>query len=102
MGAPIVQEDVMLATTPEDKAYRNHEDKINAVISEGDMVLSRDGVEVGLVHSVVVDTVTGRPTSLVIRKGLLFVEDTTLLADSIASVEDRVIILRLIRKQLPG
>ena len=102
MAAPIMADNVTPIKTPEVQAYRHHEDETNVVISEGDMVLSRDGMEVGEVHSVVVDTETGRPTVLVIRKGFLFVEDTTLLADSIASVEDGVVTLRLDRQQLPA
>ena len=102
MAAPIMTDDAMPVKSPEVQAYRHHEDVTNAVISEGDMVLSQDGMKVGEVHSIVVDTETGRPTVLVVRKGFLFIEDTTLLADSIASVEDGVITLRLDRQQLPA
>lgn len=82
------------------REYRRHEDETNAIISEGDQVLSRDGETVGAVHSIVVDTVSGKPTALVVRKGLLFTHDTTLLADSIASVDDGVVTLTLDKSQL--
>ena len=96
------EENVTPSLTPEVAAYRHHEDETNAVISEGAMVLSRDGKEVGVVHSVTVDTATGKPTVLVIRKGFLFVEDTTLPADTIASVDDGRVTLRLDHNQLPA
>ena len=82
--------------------YRRQEDAANAVISAGDMVVSRDGETVGEAHSVTIDTQTGMPTALVVRKGTLFVQDTTLMADSIASVDDGVITLNLDKNQLPA
>ena len=86
---------------PEDvQEYRRQEDKSNAIVSEGDQVLSKDGETVGEVHSVVIDSATGAITALVVRKGLLFTRDTTLLADSIASVDDGVITLALNKSQI--
>ena len=80
--------------------YLKEEDENNAVISAGDDVLSRDGKKIGEVHSVTIDTQTGRPTTLEVRKGHFFVEDTTLLADTIASVDDGVITLNMDSAQL--
>ena len=80
--------------------YLQQEDETHAVISEGDDVLSRDGKKIGEVHSVTIDTQTGRPTAIEVRKGHFFVEDTTLLADTIASVDDGVITLNMDSDQL--
>jgi uncharacterized protein YrrD len=74
----------------EDEVATMHraQDLSNAVIKEGSDVRSRDGEKVGEVHQLVFDSLTGRPTMLVIRKGFLFTEDVEVPAGLISSVDD--------------
>ena len=60
----------------------------NAVIKEGSDVRSRDGEKVGEVHQIVFDAATGRPTTLVIRKGFLFTDDIEIPVGLISSLDD--------------
>ena len=71
------------------------QDWANAVIDEGSDVISRDGEKVGEIESVTIDPATGQPASLIVRKGFLFTEDLTLPAETISSVDDRVVYLTL-------
>jgi sporulation protein YlmC with PRC-barrel domain len=97
-----VEEGIPAEQPKEVQDYLRQQDEANVVISAGDDVLSRDGKKIGEVHSVTVDTQTGRPTTLEVRKGHFFVEDTTLLADAIASIDDGVITLNMDSDQLTG
>ena len=81
-------------------SVRKQLDRANAVIAAGDPVVSRDGETIGEVHSVVIDSVTGMPTTLVVRKGHLFIDDTTLMGDSISAVDDGVVTLNMDRQEL--
>jgi len=69
-------------------AMHRAQDLSNAVIKEGSDVRSRDGEKVGEVHQIVFDATTGRPTTLVVRKGFLFAEDVELPVGLIASLDD--------------
>lgn len=71
-----------------------------AVIAAGDDVLSSDGEKIGEVQSVTFDSDTGRPTRLVVRHGKLFFEDKELPAESIASVHDGAVYLRLSKERM--
>jgi len=71
------------------------QDVSNAVIEVGSDVRSRDDKSVGKVHRVLFDPTNGRPTALVIRKGMLFTEDVELSADLIASIDDQVVYLNV-------
>jgi len=71
------------------------QDISNAVIEEGSDVRSRDDESVGSVHRVIFDPATGRPSALVIRRGLLFTEDVELPADLIQSIGDQVVYLNV-------
>ena len=58
-------------------------------------VMSRDGEKIGEVESLAIDSVSGRPEKLVIRKGFLLRESLDLPISSIASVDDGVVTLNL-------
>lgn len=71
-----------------------------AVISEGSEVFSRDGNTVGVVHQVAFDGVSGRPLSIVVRRGVLFHTDVVLPAECIASVENQMVFLTMDSEKL--
>jgi uncharacterized protein YrrD len=72
----------------------------NVVIARGSDVIDRDGDKVGEIQSVTVDATTGRPTTITIRKGILFTEDVGLSADAIERVTDGRVYLTLDKEQL--
>jgi uncharacterized protein YrrD len=76
------------AVEDEVAAMHRAQDLNNAVIKAGSDVRSRDGEKVGEVHQLVFDSLTGRPTMLVIRKGFLFTEDVELPVGLISSLDD--------------
>ena len=69
-------------------AMHRAQDLSNAIVKEGSDVRSRDGEKVGEVHQITIDAATGRPISLVIRKGFLFTEDVEVPAGLISSMDD--------------
>ncbi|HLK57918.1 MAG TPA: PRC-barrel domain-containing protein [Chthonomonadaceae bacterium] len=94
-ATPIEGEERTHAPTPEEQEHRQRMAEENAVLSAGDDVFSKDGEKVGEVHRVAFDSATGRPTHLVIRRGWLFHEDKEIPADSIASISDGTVTLKL-------
>ena len=80
--------DAVGAVEDEVAAMHRAQDLSNAVIKEGSDVRSRDGEKVGEVHQIVFDATSGRPTTLVVRKGFLFTEDVEIPAGLISSVDD--------------
>jgi uncharacterized protein YrrD len=69
-------------------AMHRAQDLSNAIVKEGSDVRSRDGEKVGEVHQITIDATTGRPISLVVRKGFLFTEDVEVPAGLISSMDD--------------
>jgi sporulation protein YlmC with PRC-barrel domain len=90
------------ATAAEIADFQLNRDLTNAVIEEGDAVLSRDGEKVGEVHSVTVDLETRRPTRLVVRQGFLFTEDVELPWTAIDGVDDGKVYLTLSKGEVEG
>ncbi len=90
------------ATAAEIADFQLNRDLTNAVIEDGDAVLSRDGEKVGEVHSVTVDLETRRPTRLVVRKGFLFTEDVELPWTAIDGVDDGKVHLTLSKGEVEG
>lgn len=88
------------ATAAEIEDFQLNRDLTNAVVAEGDAVLSRDGEKVGEVHSVTVDLETRRPTRLVIRKGFLFTADIELPWTAIDGVDDGKVYLTLAKDEV--
>jgi sporulation protein YlmC with PRC-barrel domain len=72
----------------------------NAVLDEGSEVLASDGEKIGELQRVSFDTASRRPASFVVKRGLLNTEEIELPADSIASVDDRIIHLRLTKEEV--
>jgi sporulation protein YlmC with PRC-barrel domain len=68
-------------------------DMNNAEITTGSDVLSRDGVKVGEVLGVSLDTATRRPRSLLVRRGFLFQEEIEFPFDLVREVGDGVVYL---------
>lgn len=97
---PVLEDAVRGEQPPAVENYLHQQDVENAVISVGDDVYSRDGEKVGEIHSVTIDTATGKPTAIVVRHGFLFGTDTTFLADTIASVDDGVVTLNMDKRAL--
>ncbi len=102
MALPVVgvEEGIRGEQPPQVEEYLHQQDVENVVISEGDDVYSRDGEKVGEIHSVTLDTTSGKPTAIVVRQGHFFGADTTFLADSIASVDDGIVTLNMDKKAL--
>jgi sporulation protein YlmC with PRC-barrel domain len=67
----------------------------NAVIDTDSDVLSRDGEKIGEVEQFEIDSVTGKPSRLVIRKGFLLHESLEIPMSAIASVDDGAVVLNL-------
>jgi uncharacterized protein YrrD len=86
--------------TPEQEAERRAEDRNNAVIEAGNNVISADGHNVGQVYVLTFETETGKPLSLIIRRGILFHEDIALPAQTIASADDGVVYLNVDRDHI--
>ncbi len=96
----VVDEEMQTEQPSEVKEYLHQQDVENVIITEGDDVYSRDGEKVGEIHSVAVDTVSGKPTAFVVRQGHFFGADTTFLADTIASVDDGIVTLNMDKRAL--
>jgi sporulation protein YlmC with PRC-barrel domain len=67
----------------------------NAVIDTDSEVLSRDGEKIGEVEQFEIDSVTGKPARLVVRKGFLLTKSLEVPMSAIASVDDGAVILNL-------
>jgi sporulation protein YlmC with PRC-barrel domain len=67
----------------------------NAVIDTDSEVLSRDGEKIGEVEQFEIDSVTGKPARLVIRKGFLLSKSLEVPMSAIASVDDGAVVLNL-------
>jgi sporulation protein YlmC with PRC-barrel domain len=67
----------------------------NAVIDTDSDVLSRDGEKIGEVEQFEIDSVTGKPSRLVIRKGFLLTASLEVPLSAIASVDDGAVLLNL-------
>ena len=98
LPGPVVQEVPPSADQPGHAVAQQNWD--NAVIQEGSDVVSQDGEKVGEVHSIGFDPMTGRPTSLTVRRGFIFTEDFELPGDTIAMVSDRMVYLTLTQEQV--
>lgn len=81
--------------SPEEEARMRQIDLENAVVGSGAEVVAMGGEKVGSVHNMVVDPVSHRPSSVVVRRGLLFTEDVELPGDWIASLDDERITLNV-------
>jgi len=100
LPVPVVDDAERGEQPAEVQSYLHEQDVENAVMSAGDDVYSRDGEKIGEIHSVTLDTTTGRPTAIVVRQGHFFGTDTTFLADTIASVDDGVVTLNMDKRAL--
>jgi sporulation protein YlmC with PRC-barrel domain len=81
----------------ERREIREELGQANAVLKEGDDVISDDGEKVGVVGSIVFDAPTGRAVKFIVRKGWLIKEDVELPAEAVSGVDDGVVYLRLDR-----
>jgi len=88
------------APLSEVQEHQRRQAEENAVLSIGDSVYSKDGEKLGEIHRIGFDSVTGKPTSLVIRQGWLFHEDKEIPADAIASVSAGAVTLNLNKAEL--
>ena len=100
LPVPIVDDEGSREQPLEVQEYLHQQDVENIVMSEGDDVYSRDGEKIGEIHSVTIDTTTGKPTAITVRKGHFFGADTTFLADTIASVDDGIVTLNMDKRTL--
>ena len=100
LPVPVVDDDERGEQPAAVEEYLHQQDVENAIMSEGDDVYSRDGEKIGEIHSVTVDTASGKPTAITVRKGHFFGADTTFLADSIASVDDGIVTLNMDKRAL--
>jgi len=62
--------------------------------------MSRDGQKVGEVHDIVFEPETGRVRALIVRQGFLFTHDVELAGETIESVGDGVVYLRVRAEEL--
>ncbi len=86
---------VPVPVTPEEDARMREMDSRNAVLGAGAEVLAKGGEKVGSVHNVVVDPASHKPSSVVLRRGVLFTEDVELPGDWVDSVDDERVILNV-------
>lgn len=77
-----------------EEAHRRFELE-NAVIDQGSDVISRDGQKVGEVDRLSVDTESGRPVAVVVRRGFIFTKDVSIPGDAIAAVENGAVYLNV-------
>jgi uncharacterized protein YrrD len=84
----------------ESEEIRRRVERENAVITVGSDVISRDGEKVGEVDNVIFDAETGWPSTIVISKGYLFTELVDIPAESIDSVDDDAIYLKITKEDL--
>jgi sporulation protein YlmC with PRC-barrel domain len=71
----------------------------NAVIDKNSDVMSRDGEKIGEVEQLEIDSLTGKPARLVVRKGFLLTESIEVPLGAIASLDDGVVTLNLSRTE---
>jgi uncharacterized protein YrrD len=92
--------DVPLAYPPvtispgEDERLRQIDEE-NAVIGCGAAVLAKGGEKVGSVHNVLVDPKSHRPSSVVLRRGMLFTDDVELPGEWVDRVDDERVMLNV-------
>jgi len=67
----------------------------NAEITEGSDVIARDGTKIGEVHAVVLDPLTQRPASFVVRRGFLFSHEVEFPIDAVRDVGQGVVYVDL-------
>ena len=83
---------VALSEAPgERSAEARRQDRDNAVLQDGSMVMSRDEQQVGTVQQLVFDTESGQVSHLRVRRGFLFAETFDLPVGLIARVDDDII-----------
>ncbi|MFN0073322.1 MAG: PRC-barrel domain-containing protein [Chloroflexota bacterium] len=82
------------AVDEQSELLRQH-DLENAIIDTDSDVMSRDGEKIGEVEHLAIDSVTGKPSRLVVRKGFLLHTSLELPIGAIASVDDGVVTLNL-------
>lgn len=76
------------------------EEQAKAVLAKGAEVFSSDGEKVGVVDNITFDSSSGRPESLLIRRGFIFSHDIELGGDAIRSVDDGVVYLNVPKETL--
>ena len=90
---------------PVESVQRSEDDTIpppgphDFLVTNGTDVIAADGDRVGSVEKVVFDTVSGRPISLMVKKGVIFTDDVEIPADRIASVDSDAVYLRITRSE---
>ena len=77
--------------TPASRLRAPRQDRDNAVIQDGSMVVSRDEQQVGTVQQLVFDTESGQLSHLRVRRGFLFAETFDLPVGLIARMDDDII-----------
>jgi uncharacterized protein YrrD len=70
-------------------------DAENAIVGQGSEVLAKGGEKVGEVHNLVIDPVSHKPSSVVVRSGFVFTEDVEIPGDWIASYDDYKVTLNV-------
>ncbi|HLG70463.1 MAG TPA: PRC-barrel domain-containing protein [Chloroflexota bacterium] len=83
------------AMSREEEERLRKADLENAVVGQGADVVAMGGEKVGSVHNVVVDPASHKPSSVVVRRGVLFTEDVELPGDWVASVDDERVTLNV-------
>ncbi|MHB8621278.1 MAG: PRC-barrel domain-containing protein, partial [Chloroflexota bacterium] len=84
------------ADMPNEVAQRaQQQDLENAIVGEGSEVMARGGEKLGEVHNMVIDPTSHKPSSVVVRSGLIFTEDVEIPGDWVASYDDRVVTLNV-------
>ena len=70
-------------------------DSDNAIVGQGSEVLARGGEKVGEVHNMVIDPVSHKPSSVVVRSGFVFTEDVEIPGDWVESYDDYKVTLNV-------
>jgi sporulation protein YlmC with PRC-barrel domain len=92
MAPPIVPQ----ADVPEEVRLALEEREVHeAVVGQGAEVVAIDGAKVGSVQNVLVDPVSHKPSSVIVRRGVLFAEDVEIPGDWVASVDDQRVALNV-------
>lgn len=84
-----------IAATPEEEARLRQVDEENAVVGQGAEVLAKNGEKVGSVHNMVVEPGSHKPSSVVLRRGMLFTEDVELPGAWVDSIDDERVTLNV-------
>jgi len=67
----------------------------NAIVGQGSEVLAKGGEKVGEVHNLVIDPVSHKPSSVVVRSGFVFTEDVEIPSEWIESYDDYKVTLNV-------